>query len=40
MHLGTAENDVGARAPYESLGFNNRGGRIDGPVEYFCEREL
>ena len=40
MHLGTAEDDVGARALYESLGFNNRGGRSDGPVEYFYEREL
>ena len=40
MHLGTAEDDVAARALYESLGFNNRGGRPDGPVNYFYEREL
>ena len=40
MHLGTAEDDVAARALYESLGFDNRGGRPDGPVNYFYEREL
>jgi GNAT superfamily N-acetyltransferase len=40
MHLGTSEGDVAARALYESLGFSNRGGRPDGPVEYFYEREL
>jgi ribosomal protein S18 acetylase RimI-like enzyme len=40
MHLGTAEDDVAARALYESLGFDNRGGRPDGSVEYFYEREL
>lgn len=40
MHLGTSEDDHVARALYESLGFNNRGGRTDGPVEYFYEREL
>jgi GNAT superfamily N-acetyltransferase len=40
MHLGTSEDDVAARALYESLGFSNRGGRPDGPIEYFYEREL
>jgi GNAT superfamily N-acetyltransferase len=40
MHLATSETDVAARALYESLGFNNRGGRPDGPTEYFYEREL
>jgi ribosomal protein S18 acetylase RimI-like enzyme len=40
MDLGTSENDVGARALYESLGFDNHEGRPDGPVNYFYEREL
>lgn len=40
MDLGTNEEDVAARALYESLGFSNRGGRPDGPVEYFYERDL
>jgi ribosomal protein S18 acetylase RimI-like enzyme len=40
MDLGTSEDDVAARALYESLGFSNRGGKPDGPVEYFYEREL
>jgi ribosomal protein S18 acetylase RimI-like enzyme len=40
MDLGTSEDDVAARALYESLGFDNRGGRRDGPVNYFYEREL
>jgi GNAT superfamily N-acetyltransferase len=40
MHLGTSEDDVTARALYERLGFNNRGGRPDGPINYFYEREL
>ncbi len=40
MDLGTGEADVGARALYESLGFDNRGGRLNGPVNYFYEREL
>jgi ribosomal protein S18 acetylase RimI-like enzyme len=40
MELGTAENDVAARALYESLGFDNRGGRPDGPLNYFYERRL
>ncbi len=40
MDLGTSEDDVAARALYESLGFNNREGRPDGPISYFYEREL
>ena len=40
MDLGTAETDVAARALYESLGFNNREGRPDGPINYYYEREL
>jgi ribosomal protein S18 acetylase RimI-like enzyme len=40
MDLGTAENDVAARALYESLGFSNREGKPDGPVNYYYEREL
>ena len=40
MDLGTSEDDVAARALYESLGFSNREGRADGPINYFYEREL
>jgi ribosomal protein S18 acetylase RimI-like enzyme len=40
MDLGTSEDDVAARALYESLGFSNREGRPDGPVNLFYEREL
>jgi GNAT superfamily N-acetyltransferase len=40
MELGTSEDDVAARALYESLGFSNREGKPDGPVNYFYEREL
>jgi ribosomal protein S18 acetylase RimI-like enzyme len=40
MDLGTSEDDVAARALYESLGFSNREGRPDGPTGYFYEREL
>ena len=40
MDLGTNEDDVAARALYESLGFDNHEGRGDGPVAYFYEREL
>jgi len=40
MELGTAEDDVAARALYESLGFDNHGGRPDGPLNLFYEREL
>jgi ribosomal protein S18 acetylase RimI-like enzyme len=40
MDLGTGEDDVAARALYESLGFSHRGGQADGPVNYYYEREL
>ena len=40
MDLGTGEDDLAARALYESLGFSNREGRPDGPLNYFYEREL
>lgn len=40
MDLGTAETDRAARALYESLGFSNREGKLDGPVNFYYEREL
>lgn len=40
MDLGTSEDDIAARALYESLGFTNREGRTDGPLSFFYEREL
>jgi ribosomal protein S18 acetylase RimI-like enzyme len=40
MDLGTSEDDIAARALYESLGFTNREGKPDGPVMYLYEREL
>jgi ribosomal protein S18 acetylase RimI-like enzyme len=40
IELGTAETDLAARALYESLGFSNREGRRDGPVNYYYERDL
>jgi ribosomal protein S18 acetylase RimI-like enzyme len=40
MDLGTSEDDVGARALYESLGFSNRESKPDGPIMYVYEREL
>lgn len=40
MDLGTGEQDVAARALYESLGFSNREGKPDGPLNFFYEREL
>lgn len=40
MDLGTGEDDSVARHLYESLGFSNREGRPDGPVNYFYERDL
>jgi ribosomal protein S18 acetylase RimI-like enzyme len=40
MDLGTAETDVVARSLYESLGFSNREGKPDGPVNYYYELEL
>jgi ribosomal protein S18 acetylase RimI-like enzyme len=40
MELGTSETDLAARSLYESLGFSNREGKPDGPLNYFYEREL
>jgi GNAT superfamily N-acetyltransferase len=40
MDLGTGEHDLAARRLYESLGFSNREGKPDGPINYFYEREL
>jgi GNAT superfamily N-acetyltransferase len=40
MDLGTGDADVVARALYESLGFSNREGKPDGPINYFYERDL
>jgi ribosomal protein S18 acetylase RimI-like enzyme len=40
MDLGTSEDDIATRALYESLGFNNREGKPDGPINYYYEREL
>lgn len=40
MDLGTSEEDVAARALYESLGFDNHEGRPDGPINYYYERML
>jgi ribosomal protein S18 acetylase RimI-like enzyme len=40
IDLGTAETDVAARHLYESLGFSNREGKPDGPINYFYELEL
>jgi ribosomal protein S18 acetylase RimI-like enzyme len=40
MDLGTSEDDVAARALYESLGFTNREGGPNGPVNFFYEMDL
>jgi ribosomal protein S18 acetylase RimI-like enzyme len=40
MDLGTSEDDVAARALYESLGFDNHEGKPGGPVNFYYEREL
>ena len=40
IDLGTSEDDVAARALYESLGFRNREPGPAGPVMYVYEREL
>jgi ribosomal protein S18 acetylase RimI-like enzyme len=40
IDLGTSEDDRAARGLYESLGFSNRGGKPDGQVSFFYEREL
>jgi hypothetical protein len=40
MDLNTSEDDVAARAIYESPGFSNREGKPDGPLCFYYEREL
>jgi ribosomal protein S18 acetylase RimI-like enzyme len=40
MDLGTSEDDTVARRLYESLGFDNREGKPDGPLNYVYERGL
>jgi ribosomal protein S18 acetylase RimI-like enzyme len=40
MDLGTSEADVAARGLYESLGFSNREGKPNGPINFYYEREL
>jgi ribosomal protein S18 acetylase RimI-like enzyme len=40
IDLGTSEDDVAARALYESAGFTNREGRPDGPSMLYYERDL
>ena len=40
IELGTSEDDVAARALYESAGFTNREGRPDGPTMLYYERDL
>jgi GNAT superfamily N-acetyltransferase len=40
IEVGTGDDDVAARALYESFGFINREGGPDGPVMYFYERDL
>jgi GNAT superfamily N-acetyltransferase len=40
IELGTSEDDVVARALYESAGFTNRERPPDGPIMYVYEREL
>ena len=40
VDLNTAEDDTAARALYESLGFDNRGGNPDGPANYYYGRLL
>ena len=40
IDLGTSEDDVAARALYESAGFTNREGGPDGPTMFYYERDL
>jgi ribosomal protein S18 acetylase RimI-like enzyme len=40
MELGTSEDDVAARALYESASFSNREGKPDGPIMFVYERDL
>ena len=39
-YIGTGEEDFGARALYEELGFGHGGGQASGAVHYSYEREL
>jgi GNAT superfamily N-acetyltransferase len=40
MEIGTSEDDTAALGLYESCGFTNREGRLDGPRMRYYEREL
>jgi ribosomal protein S18 acetylase RimI-like enzyme len=40
MDLSTNHDDAAARALYESLGFSNREGGPEGPINYFYGRDL
>ena len=40
IDLNTAENDVAARALYESLGFSDRDGGPDGPINFYYGLDL
>jgi len=40
IDLGTSEDDVAARALYESVGFSNREGGPEGPRMLYYERDL
>jgi ribosomal protein S18 acetylase RimI-like enzyme len=40
MDIGVDEPDLAARQLYESLGFTNRAGAVDGSVMYVYERDL
>lgn len=40
IDLGTSEDDVAARALYESAGFTNHEGKPDGPRMLYYERDL
>jgi GNAT superfamily N-acetyltransferase len=40
IDLNTGETDTAARALYESMGFTNREGSLDGPSMLFYEREI
>jgi ribosomal protein S18 acetylase RimI-like enzyme len=40
IDLNTSEQDIAARALYESLGFSSREGKPDGPINYYYELEL
>ena len=40
IEVSTSEDDVGARALYESFGFINREQGPEGPLMYMYEREL